>query len=106
MTYIMLFQVKRGGEFLYFIDAYDESTSNWLRWLNASRHSKEENVKYLTCRSKAYYITFKDVYPGQELLVYYGEVYAYRLHIDVENYYNNEVDMSVYRKYACWNVKE
>ena len=58
----------------------------------------------LACRSKAYYMTFKDVYPGQELLVYYGDEYACWLDIDVNNYYNYEVDMLAYRKYACWNV--
>ena len=96
--------MRRDGEFLYYVDAYDETTSNWVRWINCSRHSKEENVMYLACKSKAYYVTFKDLYPGQELLIYYGNTYAKNIDIDVKNYDNENVDVSLYQGYSCWNV--
>ena len=70
----------------FFIDAYNERTSNWLRWINCSRDYIEENVAWLYCAGKVYFITKKDIPPGQELLMYYGHEYAeylgvtYKLH--------------------------
>ena len=42
------------------------------------------------CRSKAYYVASRDIHPGEELLVYYGDGYAKSLNIDVDNYENTE----------------
>ena len=36
------------------------------------------------CQSKVFYVLKRDVYPGQELLVYYGAEYAETLNIDTE----------------------
>ena len=41
---------------------------------------------FYACKGKAFYITTQDIYPGQELLVYYGDSYAKYLSIDVDNY--------------------
>lgn len=38
-----------------------------------------------------YYVAFKDIYPGQELLLYYGDGYASTLGIDTDNYYNMDI---------------
>ena len=54
---------------------------------------------------KAYYVTYKDIHPGQELLVNYGTNYLKDLDIDVDNYYNMDVDIDLYKQYACWNVR-
>ena len=83
----------RHGKLDYYTDAYSEETSSWLRWLNCSRHSKEENVDILDCFGKSFYITTKDIYPGQELLIYYGVKYAEKMGIDVPNYHNMGVDI-------------
>lgn len=82
-------KVKRNGIDYFYIDAYNERTSNWLRWINCSRFSREENVVMFACRGKVYYVTSKDIYPGDELLVYYGDAYAKDLEIDVDHYYDN-----------------
>ena len=33
-----------------------------------------------------YYVTNADIYPGQELFIYYGDSYAEQLGIDAERY--------------------
>ena len=38
-------QVKRSGKKYYYVDAHDETTSNWMRWINCPRHFREENVE-------------------------------------------------------------
>ena len=98
--------MRRGGEVEHHVDAYDESTSSWVRWINCSRHVKEENVKYHECKGKVFYVTYKDIYPGQELFVYYGDIYAHdQLDIDVDNYYNEDVDIELYKDLSCWDIK-
>ena len=83
-------KVKRSGRKYFYIDAHDESTSNWLRWINCSRHAREENVQVLECRGRMYYMTTRDVRPGEELLVYYGDGYAETLDIDTERYEDDD----------------
>ena len=39
------------------------------------------------CRGKVFYMTTRDVFPGEELLVYYGDKYAEYLGLDLEDYY-------------------
>lgn len=69
------------------IDGFNVDTSNWARWVNCPRNPKEENVDMLTCKGRAFYITVRDIYPGQELLVYYGHNYAETLGIDVKQFF-------------------
>ena len=90
----------------YLIDAVNEETSSWLRWINCARHAKEENIEFFACMGKGFYMTTTDLYPGQELLVYYGDNYAENeLDIDVDNFHNMDVDINLYKRYACWDIK-
>ena len=82
----LYFKIFRGDYIYYYLDAYDEKTSNWLRYINCSRYKREENVFMQQCYDAPHYVTNKDIYPGQELLVYYGDDYATSLDIDVDNY--------------------
>ena len=97
--------MRRGLEFDYYIDAYNETTSSWLRWVNCARHIKEQNVQFQACRGKAFYITTKDIYPGQELLLYYGRNAAQNFDINTDHYRDMKVDIDLYKKYACWAIK-
>ena len=84
---ITFVQVTHHGKLHHYVDARDVSTSNWLRFINCSRHRREENVMTCACKGRLYYISSRDIYPGRELLVYYGDDYAgYELDIDVVNY--------------------
>ena len=66
------------------IDAHDIKTSNWIRFINCSRNSHEDNVQAVDCAGRVYMMTKKHVHPGQELMFYYGNEYAEELGI---NYY-------------------
>ena len=46
--------------------------SNWLRFLNCPITHRQRNVKSVTCNATVYYVTTREIAPGQELLVYYG----------------------------------
>ena len=78
------FQGRRGGFITHYIDAYNIEVSSWLRFVNCARNRTEENVLVAECKGRFYYVTKKDVAPGQELLVYYGHAYAEKMNIDTE----------------------
>ena len=68
------------------VDAAGIRTSNWLRFVNCPRYKQEENVIPCICRGKVYYMTISEVYPGTELLVFYGADYAQQLGINVTRF--------------------
>nr|XP_022332683.1 PR domain zinc finger protein 2-like [Crassostrea virginica] len=74
-------QTESGSRPLY-IDGRDEGRSNWLRYVNCARDSREKNTDTFNCRDRKFYYTTKDVQPDSELLVWYG-------------YFN----------YTIWNIK-
>ena len=69
-------QGMRGGIETHFLDGFDIDTSSWLRFINGARNVDEENVVCVECKGRFYYLTSKDIAPGQELLVYYGDDFA------------------------------
>ena len=56
-----------------------ESSSNWLGFVNYARNEDEQNLIAFQYHGKVYYRSFKRIYPGSELLVWYGEQYAKEL---------------------------
>ena len=78
-------QIKQEGVKSYFIDGRDEECSNWLRFINCARNEEEQNLVAFQFKGHIYYRTFKPIYPGNELLVWYGEEYAKDLGIAVEH---------------------
>ncbi|XP_078287880.1 histone-lysine N-methyltransferase PRDM9-like [Rhinoraja longicauda] len=64
-----------------YIDAQDESKSNWMRFVNCARKGKEQNLVAFQHRGNIYYRTCKPVPPHCELLVWYGDDYAKELGI-------------------------
>ena len=74
----------RGNEVYYYIDGFRDETSNWLKFLNCPRTPGERNVRRFQCFDKVYFVTWKDILPGQELLVYYGDDFAKHLGIKTE----------------------
>ena len=76
--------MKKAGQRAYFIDGKDESTSNWLRYVNCARTESEQNMVAFQYRGCIYYRSFRNIHPGDELLVWYGEEYAKELGIDVK----------------------
>lgn len=83
--------VYRGGELVYYVDAFSMTLSNWLRYINCPRHVSEKNVEVATCYGRVYYYTSRDVLPGTELLIYYGDDYANELGIDTWEYHQEDI---------------
>ena len=71
-----VFQIPRQGTVHHYIDAKNPETSNWTRWVNCARRAEEESIRYVYCQGRVYYVLVKDVWPGNELLLYYGDDYA------------------------------
>ena len=71
-AYVWSVKSKKLGNI--YIDGQNESKSNWLRFLNDSRDHRN-NIKPYQYRDKIFYKTMKDIYPGQELFVSYGDSY-------------------------------
>lgn len=64
---------------LHFVDALEEETSNWLRFVNCSRWLKEQNLVAFQYQKEIFYTTIRDIEPGEELLVWYGDDYGLSL---------------------------
>ncbi|XP_061434460.1 oocyte zinc finger protein XlCOF6-like [Lethenteron reissneri] len=67
-----------------YVDAHDESKSNWMRFVNCARNEQEQNLVAFQHRGQIYYRTFRAVGAGSELLVWYGEEFAQELGIACE----------------------
>ena len=76
--------MKCQGHRPYLIDASNPSHSNWLRFVNCARSEDEQNVSAFQFEGQIFYRTIKSVYPGTELLVWYGDQYASKLGISVD----------------------
>ena len=57
-----------------YIDGKNPKISNWLRFLNDSR-DRRVNVEPYQYQGKLYYRTIKNVKPGSELFISYGDSY-------------------------------
>ena len=86
---IRLLQVTRNDDVTHYIDALNLDVSTWTRWVNCARTPEEENIYALYCLGKVFYITERDIHPGQELLIYYGDDFAEGLGINTTLFSNN-----------------
>ena len=55
-----------------------------MRFVNCARNEEEQNMLAFQYRGSIYYRTFKDIHPGEELLVWYGDQYAKELGIPTQ----------------------
>ncbi|XP_062588307.1 histone-lysine N-methyltransferase set-17-like, partial [Saccostrea cucullata] len=60
---------KQGTYGTYNIDAEDPACSSWLRFVNSPAKYQQENVVPILCEGIIFYMTSRDVKPGEELLV-------------------------------------
>ncbi|KAG5867303.1 hypothetical protein JTB14_036690 [Gonioctena quinquepunctata] len=70
-----------------YIDASNETNSNYLRYFNCARNAKKENVVVFQYNEGLYYRTCKNVPKDEELLTYYGRSFAKNLCIDPKRYF-------------------
>ena len=43
-----------------------------MKYIRCARHQAEQNLAMTQLGEDIYYYTFRDIYPGEELLVWYG----------------------------------
>lgn len=70
-----LWEIYKDGKLLYYLDATDEESSSWMRFIKCARHINEQNLFAFQYCGNIYYRAFKDIPVGTELLVWYEEVY-------------------------------
>ena len=58
------------------MDGSDPAISNWMKFVNCARNDDEQNLLAFQYHGHIYYRTYKNIYPGMELLVWYGVEYA------------------------------
>ena len=61
-----------------YVDAKDLNYSNWTRFVNGAKTYEEYdmiNIKAEKFANKIFYIATKDINPGEELIMSYGQYY-------------------------------
>ncbi|XP_064643457.1 PR domain zinc finger protein 1-like [Lineus longissimus] len=69
---------------VHYVESRNPAKSNYLRYVNCARSYEEQNMDGHQMDGDIYYVTIRAVYPGEELLVYYGDQYARVLGIEME----------------------
>ncbi|XP_065904451.1 histone-lysine N-methyltransferase set-17-like isoform X2 [Dysidea avara] len=77
-------EVQNGTTEFYYIDAKNEEHASWLRFINCARNEEEQNLLSFQYQGNIYCYTIKDILPGTELLVWYGEQYVKLLGLTVD----------------------
>ncbi|XP_015279361.1 PREDICTED: PR domain zinc finger protein 14 [Gekko japonicus] len=70
----LMWEIFEDGRLSHFIDGRGAS-GNWMALVNCARFPEEQNMTALQCQGRIYYETCKEISPGQELLVWYGDGY-------------------------------
>lgn len=72
---ILILQVfKEDGELAFYIDGQREP-QNWMKLINCARNSVEQNLVLVQDGKQLFYESCRDIIPGEELLVWYGNSY-------------------------------
>ena len=74
----------KDGKVSYYVNGADVQHGNWMRFVNCSRIEEEQNLIAYQYRGQIFYRAYKDIQPGTELLVWYGESYAEHLGIPLD----------------------
>ncbi|KAK6980406.1 histone-lysine N-methyltransferase PRDM9-like isoform X1 [Biomphalaria glabrata] len=77
-------QVYKDSNTSHFVNASDPTNSNWMRYVNCARSEDEQCVTAYQHQGQIYYRSHKDIHPGTEILVYYGDSYAKELGIQLQ----------------------
>ncbi|XP_031569067.1 uncharacterized protein LOC116303633 [Actinia tenebrosa] len=83
-----LWEIFKDGKLYGYIDGSDENTASWMRFIRCARHEEEQNLYAFQYMNKIYYRTYKTIEPGQELLVWYDQMYTQYMGIPCEGIYD------------------
>lgn len=67
-------QVYKDGKLSHYIDGTTDP-ENWMKFVNCARQSSEQNLSLVQQNTQLYYEACRDIYCGEELLVWYGKAY-------------------------------
>lgn len=70
--------IPANEEYIY-IDGYDTSKANWMRYVNPAYSTASQNLVACQVREGIYFYTIKPILPHTELLVWYSKEFAQRL---------------------------
>ncbi|KAF5288937.1 hypothetical protein FQA39_LY03816 [Lamprigera yunnana] len=73
------YKIYKDNELYYYIDGYDTSKANWMRYVNPAYSSESQNLIACQYKMNIYFYTIKPILPNQELLVWYCREFAERL---------------------------
>ncbi|XP_074651554.1 PR domain zinc finger protein 14-like [Tubulanus polymorphus] len=77
-----MWEIFEDGRLSYFVDGRG-TAGNWMSYVNCARYSLEQNLTAIQNGKEIYYEVCKDVAPGSEFLVWYGESYLQFMGIPV-----------------------
>ncbi|GJQ82489.1 putative metal ion binding protein [Trypoxylus dichotomus] len=72
-------RIYKDNELYYYIDGFDTSKANWMRFVNPAYSSESQNLIACQYKMNIYFYTIKPILPNQELLVWYCREFAERL---------------------------
>ncbi|KAK3541229.1 hypothetical protein QTP86_016802 [Hemibagrus guttatus] len=80
--------IKRNTGCEKYIDGKRELHSNWMRYVNCSHNSEDNNLVAFQYRGRILYRCCRPIHPGQELLLWYEEEYARHLGLMFDDFWN------------------
>uniref|UniRef100_A0A8C7SKG2 PR domain containing 14 n=1 Tax=Oncorhynchus mykiss TaxID=8022 RepID=A0A8C7SKG2_ONCMY len=71
----LMWEVFENGRLSHFVDGRG-SSGNWMSLVKCARFPEEQNLIAVQSQGQIFYDACKEVQPGQELLVWYGDCYV------------------------------
>ncbi|KAA0704817.1 Zinc finger protein 14 [Triplophysa tibetana] len=71
----LMWEIFENGRLSHFVDGRG-ATGNWMSSVKCARFPEEQNLIAVQCEGQIYYEACKEIQPGQELLVWYGDCYV------------------------------
>ncbi|XP_066480503.1 PR domain zinc finger protein 14 [Tiliqua scincoides] len=78
----LMWEIFEDGRLSHFIDGRAAS-GNWMALVRCARFPEEQNLTALQSQGQIFYESCKEIAPGQELLVWYGDCYLQFLGIPI-----------------------
>ncbi|XP_022179402.1 PR domain zinc finger protein 1 isoform X1 [Myzus persicae] len=72
-------QIYKENKPFYYINTYDETKSNWMRYVSAPYSPQSQNLIACQCGTDIFFYTIRPIFPNEELLVWYCREFAERL---------------------------
>ncbi|XP_056307028.1 PR domain zinc finger protein 14 [Danio aesculapii] len=71
----LMWEIFENGRLSHFVDGRG-APGNWMSLVKCARFPEEQNLIAVQCEGQIYYEACKEIRPGQELLVWYGDCYV------------------------------